>query len=354
MLMESILKNRYYDDDRFCEGTIYFKDDDIIRIIGRDLKNVAIRHIDDNCYGKEEVINKNVLKKKYIRLIPVGYMNISVNKSNKLTPIEDLIINYQATAESSYYDNTVQDSTFIISSYSLCNVIGLEDIASIKRIISNGHDIKEYLTEAMSLIVQTDIEEYDSYDTYDRISGAIDGEYIVNIKSIYNLNIAVYLDDTLDSILSVMPTIYKNKYNKVLVNTGNYIKEKMNVDLTFNTKDISTYLKAIDIINYTDYINCIYSLSFKPKIIRKGKNEYDNIYMMNDSALYDFINERGHRIKEIILIRYWYDFDINRVSSVYNCTLIRNTFDNKLYIMSYVNIPLSRSSVLRALSNNFV
>ena len=75
---------------------------------------------------------------------------------------------------------------------------------------------------------------------------------------------------------------------------------------------------------------------------------------MNDSALYDFINERGHRIKEIILIRYWYDFDINRVSSVYNCTLIRNTFDNKLYIMSYVNIPLSRSSVLRALSNNFV
>lgn len=343
-----LFDNFYYKDCRFCNGTIYFKDNDMIRILERNFKHIKIIHIGgDQCeYGKIEVIHRNVLKKKYIRLIPVGYIYIDVCKKNRLTPIEDIIVSYEGTAESNYYKFTIQESEFIISSYVLYQIATKYAIpsATVEMMNNNKDEKKKLLYQLSSLVVQDDIMDYDAFNTYNRLfeDGHPDTKYY--------LQIAVYLDDTEDKILSMIPKIYKRKYNRVLNITNKLIYDAIKIDISEITKDFDTFMKSCNIMDCIDYINSIYSLPFKAKPISKGENEYDTLYMMDDKAYYSFTYNLGYNIKEIILLKYWYDFDPSRVSSAYSFELIRNSINDELYIMGYIRTHTDRNAILRALA----
>lgn len=156
--------------------------------------------------------------------------------------------------------------------------------------------------------------------------------------------VAIYIDTTLKEYCSLLQNTYK-AYNDILTNSSKIVVDHYN-EYFVPRNDITDLIKLLSLDNMIDY-----SLDIMTKKIDKvqnfdSKNEYGlKVFSVED--IEDIIVSYGVEMKDIIIMKYWYDLDVNSISMKH--MFVRDINTGELYIIVFNSDGIST----RALNNAF-
>lgn len=157
--------------------------------------------------------------------------------------------------------------------------------------------------------------------------------------------VAVYIDTTLKEYSKLLQNTYKI-YNDILEKSSKIIIEHYNEYFT-PRNNIIDLIKLLSLDNMIDY-----SLDIMSKKIEKvqnfdSKNEYGlKVFSVED--IEDIIVTYGVEMKDIIIMKYWYDLDINSISMKH--MFIRDIITGELYIIVFNSNGISTKALNDAFS----
>lgn len=294
-------------------GEKYFNDNDIITIYNIYKNTVRVKYNNDNNF---KLLHKNYIYNNFKLLSPIGYIISSILLKDKDLITDDLVFIYKP--------NQLND----INNYSDDTTPGC---------------IKLRLSDSFS-------ENSDNYfcdiDTENWLFSQ-ELDEILSYKNKYELKVAIYLDTTIDNYISLLG-IYNDIYYKVLKKSSKIIKEKYNSKY-IEYKSVKNLIKHRGIFEGIDFGLLIESTTLNTITNAEPDNKY-GLVMVDDLELEQLECIIGHSCKDLLILRYWYDINLNMINMDFS--LIRNSITGELLILIYNKVDISMKALNDAFSND--
>lgn len=300
-------------------GEKYYKKDKLIRILTNtsgpqiNKDKVLVR---DELTKKTEIMNRKDILRDYIRLIPQSFISIELTHRNDHDFKDALTISYKCNSES-YMFNSL--NPFIIDTYYgfYYNFVVNDDVFHYK----NNPDA---VRNSMKLIVFTEDDAMQYYEN--------EKESIYTTTSSNGCVIAYYADDTLlGDIIELIPKAYKKSYDDILKFTNDTIKEEIGLNLEIDT--LEKLIKKLEVQIVIDASLCIETID-KIDFEKCSDKNFNTLYKFSLADM-EYICKfvLGNKIKNYMIIKYWYDVDLSKF--LYKYLLIRDLTTGSLFILLY-------------------
>ena len=293
-------------------GDKYFDKDNILTIYKIFKHSIKVRFNGETRY---RYIKKSVLN-TYRYLNPIGYIESFYIKDDKECDYEDLTFIFFPNLDSSIWSHSNN---------------------------ANPSLIKTRISDNISEIGLT------VYDISMTNNGMGDDWFILNeLERINKLNrlhikrVSIYIDTSIYYYLKLLQETVK-VYDEVVSRTSDIIIERYNSEFKkrTKTKDIIDFLSLFRAIEFSvDIMEGEYHYEIVDKNSRYG------LVGINDIDVEDFICMCGSDIKDLIIIRYWYDIDLNSINMQH--MLVRDPNTGDLYVFIYNDIGISQAAMNKA------
>lgn len=320
-------------------GTKYYNKNEIIRVITNmnDHKINPNRILVKNeITGEIKVVDKEDLYKKYIMLIPAGYIKFSLLKK-----------------ESYLVDSFFLTFTQNINSY-LVNLISPMVIDVFNAFYINGLDYKACYAKDRTYNEQDVASEIIQYSLFNDEDALYHTEAIKEDNEYYEftntIEIAYYIDDTVEgTILSLIPDKYIKKYNESISKAAQLLKRDGNITL-HHMNTINDLFKQVVLQTSIDlFFNIQPMLNIKFKAVTD--NEYNTLYLFSKNdmiTLSGFV--LGEKLKNYMILKYWYDIDLSDIK--YKHQLVRDSTTGTLFVVLYQHAGYDTTVFSKALDSN--
>lgn len=295
-------------------GDKYYDKKDLITIYDIYKNSLKVKFNNENKYS---YIRKEELK-KYRHLIPIGYMisfwvipNDPDMIKNKL---KDLVFIFDPLLDNLLWDHSENCAPTLIKAR-LTDAILPIDYGE-RRCMTMMDD---------DWILAKELDELSKLERHD-----------------YK-RITMYIDTTLDQYIKLLQTT-ANKYNAILKESGKIIKDHYNeyYQQRSNIKELIEMLGLDNMLSYT--------LDFMIRDLSSVKN-MDTDYglkVFTTEDLEDIMVTYGLDMRDIIIIKYWYDLDINSISMKHQFIKDKNT--GELFVMFFNSNGLCQKAIDKAFS----
>lgn len=278
---------------------IYENDEFKIYRLIKAIDTYSFEMIGEN--GKSIIVSGNELLDKYVRLIPDAFMNIMITDKDE-DPDVYICINKSS--------NLTQNKT-------APDIIVRQSIYSVSKLQFNLTD-KIYVGDCISEFTNPsggDLSEYMQFKNID-----------------YTASIALYVDDTLDSIInSINDEIMENINNEL-----KDIKDKYSNDM------VEGYVDNLRDLFYNNNFICRYREIFNIMQvdwpIDLGEKSYnkDGDIILNKKQIHNIEDELRKYITNIKVIKYEKDIDISKIVSLSHLMISDST--ETIYLIAYTVI----------------
>ena len=291
-------------------GTKYqiFENDEMkIRrlIVKRDNSNYLLKEYNNYEYGKiKYMATEDEILNKYIKITPDGFLNIMITKEPSLNENEE-----------------INDVYFCLNRS--CD-------------LSNGDNIPALLLRQNTFdqfrsLIATDGNIYvgDCATIVNRSKDDI--KDLMQFKAIKSqFSIAVYIDDSLEDIMNLIPKSFIKDINKTLESIKEYFT--ISPAITGACESIDELFDRFDFIGNFKSVFNITQIDFP---IDLGKESYnkDGDIVLNKKQVERLQDILRRYISNIKVIKYDKDIDISKI--VTSQHVVVNDSDNKIYLIAY-------------------
>jgi len=291
-------------------GEKYFNNNEMITIYGIYKNTAKVKYINDNNF---KYLKLNYIHSHFNLLSPIGYIVSSILLADKELLVDDLAFIYKP--------NILNDINF----YSPDTTPAAVKLRLSDSFFSNNHDEYYSDTETENWLFTQELNEILSY------------------KNKYELKIAIYLDTNVHSYISLLG-VYNNIYYETMKNSSIKIKEKYNPDYK-EYKSIEDLLKHGGIFEGIDFGLLIENEDLK-SVTNTEKNNNFGLVMVNNLELDQLECIIGHSCKDLLIMRYWYDINLNLINMDFS--LVRNSVNGELLILIYNTVDISDKALRKA------
>lgn len=295
-------------------GDKYYNNTDILTIYDIYNNSVKVKFNNDDKYS---FIKKDELK-NYRFIVPIGYMIsfwvIPNDKEMIKYNFKDLVFIFDPNTDCILWDHSENCAPTLIKSR-LSDAIFPSDNTGMKCMTMMDDD----------WILAKELDELSKLERHD-----------------YK-RITMYIDTTLDQYIKLLQTT-ANKYNTILKESGKIIKDHYNEYF----KQRSNIKELIEMLGLDNMLS--YTLDFMIKDLSSVKN-MDTDYglkVFTTEDLEDIMVTYGLDMRDIIIIKYWYDLDINSISMKHQFIKDKNT--GELFVMFFNSNGLCQKAINQAFS----
>jgi len=290
-------------------GDKFFDNNNIITIYNIYRNTVKVKFNNETRY---RYIKKKVLN-SYRYLIPIGYVESFYVYDPKKIDFPDLIFIFFPNNDSTIWDHSFNSNPSIIKNR-------LSD-----NILNEGFSIYD--------ITMTNIDMSDDWLFYSEL----DDLSKMDLK--YKKYVSIYVDTSIDDYLNLLQDTLL-EYNKIVEQSSDIIIKNYNEDYKRRTtaKEVLDFMSLFRGIDFSlDILEGKYTYTLIDKTKPYG------LIGIEDIDVEDFICRCGDSIKDLIVIRYWYDIDLNSI--LMNHYLIRDPITGNLYIFIYNTNGISQEAL---------
>ena len=156
--------------------------------------------------------------------------------------------------------------------------------------------------------------------------------------------VSIYTDTSINDYLNLLQDTLLI-YDKIVQEASDVIIDKYNQDYRrrTTTKEILDFMSLFRGIDFSlDIINTKYTYSLIEQ------NKQFGLVGITDIDIEDFMCVTGVNIRDLIIIKYWYDIDLNSISM--NHSLVRDVNTGNLYVFIYNSNGISQEALNSAFS----
>ena len=282
-------------------GDKYYNKKDLITIYDIYKNSVKVRFNNESKYSymrKEEL-------KEYRWLVPIGYM-ISFwvypnDPEMKSFDLKDIVFIFDPNTDCVLWDHSENCAPTLIKAR-LTDAILPIDYGE-RRCLTMMDD---------DWILGRELDELSAMTRYD-----------------YK-RVSIYMNTTLSDYCNLLQNTYK-VYNDILDKSSKVIIDHYNKDF-IHRRDIKDLIKMLSLDNMIDYsIDIMEKKVEKVEDLDKSTDFGLKIFSVED--IEDLIVTYGLEMKDIIIMKYWYDLDINSISMKH--IFVRDINTSELYIIVF-------------------
>ena len=306
-------------------GEKYYNQNELITIYKEYSNTIKVKTLS----GEFKFIKKEELRKNYTRLIPMGvitifYIDDDYTMTDKGTgmpmPIrfKDIVFIFDPELDNIMWDHSENCSPTLIKT-SIYDCVCVEDMDEYKCMTSI--DEGWIVSEEIHLLNQ--------------------------FKKYCYTEVAVYLDTSIDIFLDLLQE-NKKIFDDVVVETVGILQEKLGV-LSEDASERYSSLK--DIIEFLGFYNMIeYTMDIIEEDLGVPKNLGDDygLVVFSRDVLESLVVRIGDQMSNILIIKYWYDFNLNRVEMEH--ALLRDRKSGELFILLYNTEAIAQPAIDKAFS----
>lgn len=298
-------------------GDKYFDKHNIFTIYDIYRNSIKVKF---NNETKFRYLKKNVIS-TYRKLIPIGWIESFYIRDEEIADFNDMIFFFFPNYDSIIWEHSINCSPGVIK-----NRVS-------ENILNEGYSSYDIMCE----IVDWSDDEWLFKEELRRIDA-------VGKKAFKK--ISIYLDTTLNEYINLLQSTSKI-YDKVIEESSKIIIKKYNNEYRHRT----TVKEALEFLGLFRGIE--FMLDIKEETMFDFEfldpNSEFGLVKVSEIDLESFSCEIGETVKDLIIIKYWYDIDLNAISMKH--TLIRDSKTGKLYIFIFNSSGINLNTLRSAFNN---
>lgn len=292
-----------------------YEDDQLViyRVVGSKPNDVVTLVNTKN--NKPKYIKKDELKDNYIRLVPDAFMNIMLTDTDPESKVAtDVYV-------------CVNKATDLSNGITIPSLILRQNCIDYSRLQIGGNI---YVGECIIKFNDSDIINLMNYESID-----------------YSVSIALYIDDTIDSIINIIPNKVMEKINDVLKSIAK-VAEASTIIKGYETDFKKLLINKWFIHNYRRLFNII-QVDWKVDLGKQSYNSEGDI-VLNSKQKAKLENELRQYVSNVRVIKYDKDIDISNI--VASPHVLISDADQIIYLIAYdiiADFPID-SDIAKAMS----